>query len=162
MTDRSTRARPIIAVTFTRRAALGLALASLVTVGWAQDALPRWAMQWPETDFGRAAVPLEEILSGGVARDGIPAISDPEMMAADDETRLAPREPVMTVEIEGAATRAYPLHDLTWHEIVNDEIGGYHSRSPSARSVTRVWHSTAAWMGGCSSSASRACFVTPT
>ena len=36
---------------------------------------------------------------------------------------LAEREPVIVAEIEGDA-RAYPLDIMTWHEIVNDTVGG--------------------------------------
>ena len=32
--------------------------------------------------------------------------------------------PVITVEIEGALPRAYPIRYLTWHEIVNATVGG--------------------------------------
>ena len=44
-------------------------------------------------------------------------------MAEDD--KITDREPVVTVEIDGAKPRAYPLRYLTWHEIVNDEAGGF-------------------------------------
>ena len=36
---------------------------------------------------------------------------------------LAPQEPVVGLTIDGDA-RAYPLRILTWHEIVNDVVGG--------------------------------------
>ncbi|MCK4713177.1 MAG: DUF3179 domain-containing protein, partial [Marinosulfonomonas sp.] len=34
------------------------------------------------------------------------------------------REPVITLEIKGQTPRAYPIRYLTWHEIVNDKVGG--------------------------------------
>jgi len=83
-----------------------------------------WAREWPNTDFSRASVEFSEILSGGPPRDGIPALDDPRMIAAGDETRLDPTEPVVVVRIGGEAPRAYPVRYLTWHEIVNDVIGG--------------------------------------
>jgi len=83
-----------------------------------------WAREWPNTDFSRTSVEFSEILSGGPPRDGIPALDDPRMIAAGDETRLDATEPVVVVEIEGEPPRAYPLRYLTWHEIVNDVIGG--------------------------------------
>ncbi|CAN5786739.1 hypothetical protein BH23PSE1_BH23PSE1_08500 [soil metagenome] len=109
-----------------RRALLAAGAAALaVPPASAQDAVPPdWARAWPETDFGRALVPFDEILSGGVPRDGIPALTDPAMIAAADDDRLEDVEPVMTVEIEGASPRAYPLRYLTWHEIANDTVGG--------------------------------------
>jgi hypothetical protein len=83
-----------------------------------------WERAWPNTDFTRIAVDPAEILSGGPPKDGIPAISGPEMIAAASEGRLDPREPVMVYEPEGAPARAYPVRYLMWHEIVNDEVAG--------------------------------------
>ncbi len=65
-----------------------------------------------------------EILSGGPPKDGIPAINEPSFIDVAAETRLGDREPVITVEFDGHTPRAYPIRYLTWHEIVNDEIGG--------------------------------------
>ncbi len=46
------------------------------------------------------------------------------MTAAKVDSRdLAPTEPVIRVFINRKA-RDYPLHILTWHEIVNDELAG--------------------------------------
>lgn len=77
-----------------------------------------------ETDFAKHTVPLDEFQSGGPGKDGIPAIDEPTFVsvAAADEW-LADREPVIQVELDGAA-RAYPLQILIWHEIVNDTLAG--------------------------------------
>lgn len=85
---------------------------------------PRWAAEWPNTDFGTASVDLDEIRAGGPGRDGIPALDDPAFISAAGETRIAAREPVITLEFDGAAPRAYPIRYLTWHEIVNDTVAG--------------------------------------
>lgn len=83
-----------------------------------------WVHEWPNTDFETTNVESwVEILSGGPPKDGIPALSDPSFLNASDEMRLDAREPVITVEIEGAVPRAYPIRYLTWHEIVNDTVG---------------------------------------
>ncbi len=85
-----------------------------------------WEAAWPRTDFSLHSVPLEEIISGGPGKDGIPSIDDPQFVSVTEmQTReeLAPQEPVIGFAIEGDA-RAYPLRILTWHEIVNDEVGG--------------------------------------
>ncbi|MBM3533445.1 MAG: DUF3179 domain-containing protein [Alphaproteobacteria bacterium] len=83
----------------------------------------RWRPGWPRTDFARASVPFADILSGGPPKDGIPAIDEPRFRPAPEIRDLADRDPVISVEIEGDA-RAYPLRVLTWHEIVNDRVGG--------------------------------------
>jgi hypothetical protein len=59
-----------------------------------------------------------------VARDAIPSVDDPKFVVASEVDWLVRREPVMALEIEGDA-RAYPLQILTWHEIVNDVVGGH-------------------------------------
>jgi hypothetical protein len=77
--------------------------------------------------FLRADVPhqirLDEIAWGGVRVDGIPALDNPQMVAADAASYLNPDDPVFGVEINGDA-RAYPLRIANWHEMVNDVVGG--------------------------------------
>jgi hypothetical protein len=81
------------------------------------------AADW-RTDFSRHAVPLEEIVSGGPPKDGIPALDKPRFTSvAEADTWLSERDPVVLVE-EGDEAKAYPLQILIWHEIVNDVVGG--------------------------------------
>jgi hypothetical protein len=84
---------------------------------------PDWAREWPRTNFAKASVPLDEILSGGPPKDGIPAIDKPEFIGISGNHGLSPREPVISVQSGGEA-RAYPLRILIWHEIVNDTVNG--------------------------------------
>jgi len=65
----------------------------------------------------------DEIVSGGPPPDGIPPIDDPKFLAPDRVSFLDPNEPVLAVEV-GGEDKAYPLRIMTWHEIVNDVIGG--------------------------------------
>ncbi|MBA3891862.1 MAG: DUF3179 domain-containing protein [Gemmatimonadaceae bacterium] len=79
--------------------------------------------EW-RTDFSKHTVPLEEIVSGGPPKDGIPAIDAPKFESVRSARRwLDDREPVIAVEA-GASARAYPYQILVWHEIVNDAIAG--------------------------------------
>jgi hypothetical protein len=88
-----------------------LARSGISTSGW-------------KTDFSRHTVPYAEIISGGVPRDGIPPIDSPSFSSIEAANSwLADREPVIALEINGDA-RAYPLQIMTWHEIVNDSVGG--------------------------------------
>jgi len=83
-----------------------------------------WKYEWPNTDFTTTTVEnWVEILSGGPPKDGIPAIDDPSFINVSEETGIDGREPVISVEIDGQTPRAYPIRYLTWHEIVNDQIG---------------------------------------
>ncbi len=83
-----------------------------------------WRAEWPRTDFSRSSVDFAEILSGGPPKDGIPAIDDPKMIPVSSETRLSNNEPVLVLELQGQTARAWPIRYLTWHEIVNDDVGG--------------------------------------
>jgi hypothetical protein len=82
-----------------------------------------WRAEWPDTDFAKRTIDLSEIRSGGPPKDGIPSIDDPRFIPATAATDLTPTEPVIALSIDGDA-RAYPLRILTWHEIVNDTVGG--------------------------------------
>lgn len=66
---------------------------------------------------------LEEIAWGGVTKDGIPALTNPRLIAAEAATYLAPDDLVFGAAINGDI-RAYPLRILDWHEMFNDVIGG--------------------------------------
>lgn len=83
-----------------------------------------------------AAIPVGEILSGGPPPQGIPAIGFRGLRGVADATVaprfvtaaeagawLGEREPVVLMRLGGEA-RLYPLQILTWHEIVNDTLGG--------------------------------------
>ena len=76
------------------------------------------------TDFCNGQVDFADFLSGGPPKDGIPAITDPDMESIDAAAAwLSERAPVIAVELDGQA-RAYPQAVLMWHEIANDEIAG--------------------------------------
>ncbi|MFQ5953900.1 MAG: DUF3179 domain-containing protein [Kiloniellales bacterium] len=66
---------------------------------------------------------LEEIVWGGVAKDGIPALINPTLIGPSQADYLEDDEPVFGVAINGDA-RAYPLRILDWHEMFNDVVGG--------------------------------------
>jgi hypothetical protein len=104
---------------------LAMALLAL-GLGQARAAEPPagWTAEWPRTDFSKSTVPLEEIRSV-IRKDSIPAIDDPQFVPVADALKsgLGENEPVIALSIAGDA-RAYPLRILTWHEIVNDRVGG--------------------------------------
>jgi len=97
----------------------------VLIAGVAQANPAAWRSEWPETNFAHTSLDdWSEVISGGPPRDGIPAIDAPKFLRASSERRIGDREPVITVEIDGQTPRAYPIRYLTWHEIVNDRIGG--------------------------------------
>ena len=121
----------------------------LSTLGW-------------DTDFTLHSVAFDEIMSGGPPRDGIPPLDSPSFVSPDDaDAWLANREPVISFELNGEA-KAYPLQILTWHEIVNDEVGGVPVIVTFCPCATRPLCSTAGWTGWSSTSAHRAACGTAT
>ena len=79
-----------------------------------------WQYEFPETDFQKTSLESWlEIRSGGVGKDGIPALDHVEMITVA-KANIPATEPVITLELVGQVPRAYPLRYMTWHEIVND------------------------------------------
>ncbi|MEM1108325.1 MAG: DUF3179 domain-containing protein [Planctomycetota bacterium] len=71
-----------------------------------------------------ATIRLDEVRWGGVERDGIPPLKNPEMVAADSDAAdyLADENVVFGIELNGDA-RAYPKRILAWHEMFKDTLG---------------------------------------
>ena len=75
-----------------------------------------------DTDFRLHTVPYSQI-KFVIPRDNIPSIDEPKFVAPSEASAwLKDVEPVVVLELNGDA-RAYPLQILTWHEIVNDDVG---------------------------------------
>jgi hypothetical protein len=66
----------------------------------------------------------DQLVSSGVAKDGIPSIDEPEFesVAAADEY-LKDEGEGLVVKVAGGV-RFYPYQILVWHEIVNDTFNG--------------------------------------
>jgi hypothetical protein len=89
---------------------------SIVTYHFSASAGPKNGF-----DVSNAIIPADEILAGGPPKDGIPALSDPELIDAEAASYLKPDDRVIGVTMDGIS-RAYPIAILNWHEIVNDTI----------------------------------------
>ena len=75
-------------------------------------------------DFSRHSIPVEDIRGGGPPKDGIPALFDPEYITVKEADKLLkPEERVLGLTLNGVS-RAYPIRIMSWHELVNDELGG--------------------------------------
>lgn len=75
-------------------------------------------------DVGNSLVPVASILHGGPPKDGIPALTDPELATVADFQYFDADERVIGLAIDGEA-RAYPIRILNWHEIINDRVAGH-------------------------------------
>ena len=77
----------------------------------------------PEEAF--CSIPLELIISGGVGRDGIPALRNPSLVPSyhAEATYIGEADRVIGIEVDGRFI-AVPHNILWWHEIVNfDDFG---------------------------------------
>lgn len=87
-------------------------------------------------DLSTALIPADQIRAGGFPKDGLPALTNPEVFTiaqADAHAEALKRahqgkflvapDRVVAVRLNGQA-RAYPLKILNWHEVVNDTLGG--------------------------------------
>jgi len=81
-----------------------LALPFLTAAGW---------------DLSKASVPTDQIMGGGPARDGIPALNEPKFVPAAGAHFVRDEEQVLGVVLNGVV-KAYPTCILSWHELVND------------------------------------------
>ncbi|MEN8174552.1 MAG: DUF3179 domain-containing protein [Pseudomonadota bacterium] len=97
-------------------ALLALLLVSLSLLAWKHHESSK---PYNGFDVDGSLVPADEILSGGPPRDGIPALFDPEFVAAGEAGFLDDEDRVLGVAT-GRQARAYPVRILNWHEVVND------------------------------------------
>ena len=74
-------------------------------------------------DGVKSRVRLEEVVWGGVKKDGIPDLINPPTILAGQATYLQDSDRVFGVSINGEH-RAYPLRVLNPHEMANDVVGG--------------------------------------
>lgn len=74
-----------------------------------------------KTDTTKKTIDLQDILSGGPGKDGIPAINKPTFVPLS-VTEVADDTRGILVALHGVR-RFYPYSILVWHEIVNDTIG---------------------------------------
>ncbi len=98
------------------------------------DPATTWS-DWPDTDFSNRTIDLSEVLRGCPGRDCIPALdADGAVTLPGESTGVArfttladvdypPNYPVAVLTV-GNTVKGYPLHILTWHEIVNDVVEG--------------------------------------
>lgn len=73
--------------------------------------------------FPQPLIDPRQVVSGGPPPEGIPTIDSPRFATASETEWLQPTDPVLSLTV-GGETRGYPLGIMTWHEIVNDTVGG--------------------------------------
>ena len=95
---------------------------------------PDFCRDWPNQDWSRHTVPFGQIIRGCGGRDCILALDTPGAVSTEGHYGVARFAPVDAVDYAenlpiavlriGDVARGYPLHILTFHEIVNDEVAG--------------------------------------
>ncbi len=76
-----------------------------------------------EWDYANPQIAIHDIQSGGPPKDGIPALTEPEAVFATEADFLTDDEMVIGF-FHNDEAKAYPLRLMSWHEIVNDLVGG--------------------------------------
>ncbi|MGH8775835.1 MAG: DUF3179 domain-containing protein [Jiangellaceae bacterium] len=89
----------------------------------AREAVPSALQDLRDPAFPDPLLDPTFVLSGGPPPDGIPAIDAPTFLRAQDVGFLADTEAILALTV-GDDTRGYPFQIMTWHEIVNDTVGG--------------------------------------
>ena len=74
------------------------------------------------TDISKRSIELENVLSGGPGKDGIPALDNPRFVSVSN-TKILPETEGLFIESDNER-RFYPFSILVWHEIVLDKVGG--------------------------------------
>lgn len=69
------------------------------------------------------SIPKDQVFDGGPGKDGIPALVNPDFVAADAANYLSEDDLVIGVKYRNEV-KAYPHPILDWHEIINDELAG--------------------------------------
>lgn len=76
------------------------------------------------TDGVKHSIPLNQVLSGGPPKDGIPSIDNPKFIDVIEGNSYVSNDDIgLGVTVDGES-RFYPYNILVWHEIVNDTIQG--------------------------------------
>ncbi len=74
------------------------------------------------TNTAKRSIELSDVLGGGPAKDGIPALTNPDFIEASAADEIYNDDSLgVLVKIEGDA-RWYPFDILYWHEIINDTV----------------------------------------
>lgn len=97
-----------------------------------QEALPReeeesiaeTTRQLLITDGVKHSIPLNEILSGGPPKDGIPSIDNPQFISPEEADKFLDDDSIGLGFVWKGEARFYPYQILVWHEIVNDVVQG--------------------------------------
>jgi hypothetical protein len=74
------------------------------------------------TSFDQPTIGRDRIVAV-LSADGIPAIDEPRCLPTTGVGFLEANAPILVLEV-GEEVRGYPLEILTWHELVNDTVGG--------------------------------------
>jgi len=79
---------------------------------------------WNGFDVSNASLPAEKLVAGGPLRDAIHSVDQPEFVDPEAAARwVAASSTVIGLRL-GDIARAYPVHLLEYHQIVNDDFAG--------------------------------------
>jgi hypothetical protein len=86
--------------------------------------LPSSSRDIQVTSGVKHSIPLDEVLGGGPAKDGIPSIDDPKFIGIREAEDFLENSEIGLGLSMGGTDRFYPYQILVFHELVNDTIAG--------------------------------------
>ncbi len=102
---------------------LTILVLSIFCVGGCTHSQPVTEEEIDTNTTPEALVPLNEIVSGGPPKDGIPPIDDPIFVSAADAEEFVEDTTFGMLVSANGEDKFYPYNILNWHEIVNDTVG---------------------------------------
>lgn len=75
-----------------------------------------------KTDWSMADSTIEKAISGGPAKDGIPALENPSFVNLSQTSQSDEVQAIVVTD--GDTVKAFPYNILIWHEIINDTVNG--------------------------------------
>ncbi|WP_373495056.1 DUF3179 domain-containing protein [Aquiflexum sp.] len=103
---------------YTFKYPLSILLGMLILMSCDSDRNPRDS----NDNSGEWLIPRDQVFDGGPGKDGIPALTNPELIQAPAATYLNDNDLILGF-VNGGDARAYPHKILDWHEIINDDLG---------------------------------------
>ncbi|WP_373496171.1 DUF3179 domain-containing (seleno)protein [Aquiflexum sp.] len=103
---------------YTSKYQLSIQLGMLILMGCESDQNPGNS----NDNSGEWLIPRDQVFDGGPGKDGIPALTNPELIQTSAASYLNDNDLILGF-VNGGETRAYPHKILNWHEIINDDLG---------------------------------------
>ncbi len=101
---------------------IGVGTWGILSIVNSNDKKPETEKPVQVTNNIKHSIDLDEIVSGGPPKDGIPSINNPKFESVTAADTYLNDELLGVGIVNGGVERFYPFQILVWHELVNDTI----------------------------------------